>query len=802
MAAAENSVDVIAKQKILVIQSFHRGQKWSDDISNSIIKEVNSWERPVELFFEYMDTKNNYDHEHLENLYRLYKYKYAKRKIDVIIATDDNALRFLIDYGFDLFSDIPVVFCGIKYFDDSLLYGHKRFTGIVESVDIYKTLDVAVKFHPSRKKMLIVVDNTTTSVSIIQSFIPVLKKMNGKVAFKFTEALTVKDLSKKLRSLGKDTIVMLANFTQDKNGVLLSIQESARLVANNCSVPVYCLWDSYLGSGVVGGCLVSAGEQGGKAAKIAHKILNGLQVSQIPVNVNNPNKYFFDYAKLKQFGIKENRLPPDSIIINEPVSVYHKYKKIIWSIAASIFGLTLIIFILSINLLARRRAEKSLKNYSEKLQFLHSIDRIILELRDIQTTAKSVLKPLRALFGCQRSSVILFDFKKGRAKVLALDTAFGTSLKTGTEYNLGDYDIARLKQGKIQIANDLSRKSNITRTDRILADVGYKSFYRIPMLAGGGLMGIISLVYTSPRELESRSIDNSSGSDKHADILHDKPPNNIIEILRNKKTWPVFWHKFQDQENLKVGKDIADTLAISIQNYKLWQQVKKHELELQGMSARIMEAQEAERKRIALELHDEMGQALTAININLSVMQNKISGFPAEGLPRRLTETIEQVENLAEQLHDLSLDLRPPMLDDLGLVPTLRWYAKVFSKRLNLNIEFTADECREIPSEYVIVLYRLTQEALNNIAKHASATRVWIRLKCLSGKLRLIVQDNGSGFDLAEALSAFGPSTGVGLLGMRERLDFLGGDLDISSKPGSGTQISAFLPMKGRVKDV
>jgi signal transduction histidine kinase/ABC-type uncharacterized transport system substrate-binding protein len=757
-AFSHQEINNTAKKKILVIHSFHRGQKWSDDISNSIINNVRNWRIPVELAFEYMDTKNNYDRNHLENLYRLYKYKYAKRKIDVIIATDDNALRFLIDYGFDLFEKIPVVFCGVKYFEDYLLYGHHRFTGITESVDIQKTVDIAIRLHPSRKKMLVLVDNTTTSISIIQSFIPILKKLTDRISVEFIGALGINELKRKLKGLKKDTVVLLVNFTQDKYGLTLSMQESAEFITQNCSAPIYCLWDSYLSYGVMGGCLVSAESQGARAVENALKILEGAKVSDIPVERNNPNHYIFDYHKLNEFNIRESDLPEESIIINKPVSLYHKHKSVIWLVIGSIVGLTLIVLILSFNLLARRKAEKSLRRFSKRLQFLHSVDQAILEVREIQSTAQSVLYQVRELFGCHRASVIIFDFQREEASILALDTTKGTSLKTGTKYELIDYDIESLKGGHVQVVPDLKTHPKITKVDRLLLADGFCSYFRIPMIVSGELIGTISLASTEPREY--------------------------------------------DNESIRVGKEVADTLAIAIQNAQLWKKIKNHEMELQRMSAKIMEAQEAERKRISLELHDEMGQALTAISINLSMMQRKVEQRPEQGLSRRLEETLEYVENLAEQIHDLSLDLRPPMLDDLGLVPTLRWYVTVFSRRLNAQVTFNADECLHIPPVIAIVLYRLTQEALTNIAKHASAKQVRVELRCSFRDVRLVIEDDGRGFAFAEAMALDGPQIGVGLMGMRERIDFLGGELHISTTPGSGTIISALLPLKEGVDDV
>ncbi|MFN8483236.1 MAG: PAS domain S-box protein [Anaerolineae bacterium] len=215
--------------------------------------------------------------------------------------------------------------------------------------------------------------------------------------------------------------------------------------------------------------------------------------------------------------------------------------------------------------------------------------------------------------------------------------------------------------------------------------------------------------------------------------------------------------------------------------------------DLQRLSLELMSAQEAERKRISQELHDELGQALTAIRINLAAMERDMPHESGSRLVERLTETGELVDQMLEHVRELSHDLRPTMLDELGLVPTLRWYANRFARRLGIGLDFEAVNLEERPSpEVETAVYRILQEALTNVARYAQARHVKIHLARRDGLLTLTIEDDGVGFDVERSLRK---RAGAGLFGMRERAALLGGTLVMQSAPGRGTRLSAEMPM-------
>jgi signal transduction histidine kinase len=208
--------------------------------------------------------------------------------------------------------------------------------------------------------------------------------------------------------------------------------------------------------------------------------------------------------------------------------------------------------------------------------------------------------------------------------------------------------------------------------------------------------------------------------------------------------------------------------------------------DLQELSARLLRAQENERRTLARELHDEVGQSLSAI------LMEADNAECAEG-QGEIREHLAAVKRLAEktvnEVRDLALLLRPSMLDDFGLVPALKWHAREMSKRTGLNVVVEADDdADDLPDDHKTCIYRLVQEALNNCARHANARKVEVVVKHEGERVHFTVRDDGGGFDTRFV-------RGLGMLGMEERVRRLGGEWKIDSQLGRGTLISAELPV-------
>jgi PAS domain S-box-containing protein len=228
---------------------------------------------------------------------------------------------------------------------------------------------------------------------------------------------------------------------------------------------------------------------------------------------------------------------------------------------------------------------------------------------------------------------------------------------------------------------------------------------------------------------------------------------------------------------------------------------------LQVLSRRLVELQEEERRHLARELHDEIGQALTAIGIGLQAVRRARPGAVASHLDEciglvdraiqsHLDECIGLVDRAIQQVRHLSLDLRPSMLDDLGLVAALRWYVDGQAQRVGYRARFISD-ADEIGLDPAVATaaFRVTQEALTNVARHAHARRVGVSVRRRDGALRLVVRDHGVGFDPGASSRRGSRGEGLGLRGMRERAALLGGRIDVRSRPGRGTRVRLTVPL-------
>jgi signal transduction histidine kinase len=226
----------------------------------------------------------------------------------------------------------------------------------------------------------------------------------------------------------------------------------------------------------------------------------------------------------------------------------------------------------------------------------------------------------------------------------------------------------------------------------------------------------------------------------------------------------------------------------------LLEDVSSAQKALQGLSRRLLEIQESERRHLARELHDEIGQILTAIQINLETVERTAE---ARDLKPRLHESVALVEQALLQVRNLSLDLRPSLLDDLGLVSALLWYAERQGERTNTEIEVVTDPLpARLPAEIETACFRIVQEALTNIARHSHARKARVELCRRGDYLEVIVRDNGVGFDPKDAQARASAGSSMGLLGMRERAELAGGQLTIDSVPGKGSTVKLLIPLK------
>jgi signal transduction histidine kinase len=240
-------------------------------------------------------------------------------------------------------------------------------------------------------------------------------------------------------------------------------------------------------------------------------------------------------------------------------------------------------------------------------------------------------------------------------------------------------------------------------------------------------------------------------------------------------------------------RELGTVLAMALYKHQAEARLSISTRQLKALSRRVLEAQEQERRRVALELHDELGQLLTAIKINLQLGER----YKEKAPPDLYTENLRIVEEALQQVRRLATGLRPSMLDDLGLAPALKWVAEQCASRSGFEVTFHHERAQvRLAAEIETACFRIVQEALTNISRHAQAKRVCITLRRHGTDLVLEVKDDGLGFDLAAMQQRAIAGDSLGVLGMHERAALLGGQLDIDSAAGEGCTVQLRCPWR------
>ena len=657
------------------------------------------------LFFEYLDLERNKDKEHKNNLVTLLRHKYAKEKVDLIVTVHTPALRFLLNEGRNLFPKTPV----LSYLAPDIIETagvERQFLLLPMQMDFRGTLELAQRLFPKTMRVVFINGIGEGEKRLEREAKSVFLQWHDKLEFEYTSDLSVEEMLQRIATLPPQTIVIYSNVFTDKTGRTFVAKDVAERVAKAANAPVFGMYNTILGSGIIGGSVFNFETEGARAAAVALDILKGKISLTKPVTILTASRIpMFDWPPLKRWGLDESALPPGSIVLNRPALGWKEHTLEIIGILAFCLVETALIIILIVQRRRRRSAEESLKQKTEELDQFFNISIDLLCIANTEGYFLRLNPVWEKVLGYSRDELMSKRF---------MDFVHPDDVRSTTEV----------------VASLASRKAVTYFMNRYQCKDGTYRWLEWSAVPAG------NLIYAGARDITER---------KRA----EEASRESERILR------------------------------------------ENENDLRRLAGRLIYAHEEERSRLARELHDDLAQRLAVFAIDVGKLEQQLVDSPAP-VQEELYEMKKDIVKISQDVHSLSRQLHPSILDDLGLIKAVESECTNFSRREGIEIVFNHENIPTvIPKDISLSLYRIIQEGLSNISKYACADHISVSLKGIDHDVLLSVHDDGIGFDSAEV----NKKPGLGFSSMRERARLIHGELSIQSQPEKGTLITVRVPI-------
>ncbi|MFZ5425469.1 MAG: PAS domain S-box protein [Thermodesulfobacteriota bacterium] len=355
----------LARERVLLLQSYHHGLAWSEGIQKGVEQALASAAPGTELVIEFMDTArlSGPEARYLSDsaLLAFLKAKLAFLRMNAVIAADNPALEFFLKHREELAPGVPLVFCGINNYSPEMTAGHGQVTGVAESPSFGETLEAALRLRPNASRLLILGEDTSTFRANKALLEGALERFPGRLEVEYLMDPDIGAMEEKLGRLGPAWLV-LPMARPRESGIVMPALAGAGRIAAASPVPVLAGWDFWMGSGVLGGKVVSAAAQGVAAGRMAAEALARGSVSHVPVMLESPNVFEFDHAALRRFAVNEALLPPGSVVQGKPPGFYQANKALVHTYAVFTALLLSALTFLAVNVIRRSRAEERLES--------------------------------------------------------------------------------------------------------------------------------------------------------------------------------------------------------------------------------------------------------------------------------------------------------------------------------------------------------------------------------------------------------------------------------------------------------
>lgn len=396
---------------ILIINSYHEGLQWTDNQMEGIMESLKDSGLSSNIYVEYLDWKRNPTDEDLVYLYEYLGFKYAKRNIDIIITTDDAALDFALKNRAEIFSDAPIVFCGVNEAGVARIAGgQERVTGVREIIDPANTFKMLLKMRPGTKEIYVIYDNSESGVSTGRLTINAIMGIDNNITVHSMNRLGIDELLEQVKNAPADSAILLTTYYSDYYGKVIGFEEACRRISSVSRAPVFHLYDFGIGNGAVGGSLLSGKNDGRSAGAMAVRVFKGEDISRIPIETMQKNRFVFDYEKLMKYGIPLYRLPEGSELVNKPFSFFEAYKSLVIT-TLMIFALLIAFIVQLVYYLRKTKAMgRELKKNNEELVRSENTLRVQYEELDrVQKELVSSEERYSMLFRRMLNGFIVFE---------------------------------------------------------------------------------------------------------------------------------------------------------------------------------------------------------------------------------------------------------------------------------------------------------------------------------------------------------------------------------------------------------
>jgi PAS domain S-box-containing protein len=637
--------------------------------------------------------------------------KYRYHQPDLIIAEGVASIEFMVNTHDNYFRGVPVVFCGATPEQVKLSKLGADFTGIWFDFEPNKALDMALQLRPGTRHIVVIGGVSFFERRIEESIKEQLKDSTGKPGVSYLTGLTLSALLDQVSHLQKDSIVLFIDFVEDAAGKLfVGPTQSLPAIAAVANAPVFVVADTEVGSGAVGGYVMSYLEQGRIAGATAVRILQGDKPQNIPI-VKGTDIYEFDWAALHRWDVNTSRLPPGSLVLNRQPTVWEAYRGYIVGGIIVCLGEMLLILGLLWQRAKRKRVEESLASTVANLRGAEST------LRESEQRFRLVANTAPVLIWMSGVDKLCIYFNKPWLEFTG--RSFEEELGNGWAQGVHHEDLQACLTAYIQA---FDRREAFQMEYRLRR---YDGEYR--WILDNGI----------PRFNADGSFAGYIGS------------------------------------------------AIDVSEQKLAQQA------IRTVGGRLLEAQDAERKRIARELHDDISQRLALLAIEIAQADSNVNGSP-ERMKAHLEGIRQHCSNVAHDVQTLSHRLHNSKMDFLGVVHAVRVFCNELSKQYEVRIDFNDQNVpKNLPSNIALCLFRVVQEALHNAVKYSGVKEFTVELSATANEVHLLVTDTGAGFDVEKMQT----NPGLGLVSMQERVHMVQGRFNIESRQGEGTKVVASVPL-------